>query len=31
MFHWPPAFGMGETFATSTIAPVPYDGSGRLS
>src|SRR6266851_1429898 len=27
MFHWPPAFGMGETFATSTIASVPTQNS----
>ena len=26
-----PAFGIGSTAATSTIAPVPYFGSGRWS
>src|SRR5205809_2977 len=31
VFHLPPAFGMGPTLATLTIAPVPYSGSGRWS
>jgi hypothetical protein len=31
VFHLPPAFGIGTTLATSTIAAVPYVGSRRWS